>query len=532
MSQKNHNHHNNNQQNQNNNQKKAEVQEGSINTQPKDIPSLATINAINKSIAAQNAQNGIITPVEEPVGPKGKAPDTIEVAEDTTVVVDKPEDDVPLDGDEEGVEKHTVVDLDEVPEDVDISVESVDDDKKEDVTKTAIPLKLGRYAGSKKLKNIANITYGVTSKVETSPDYQSMVLDQFVQSRNADISGPKSMTRVVLPYSGFYFDLLSLSNGEQQNIYRTTAELSYLDKIIYELQVFYEHMKTNSIKAGISFDDWLMAIRLPDLWAIYWGVYNNHSPGENEYRSKCDKCNIDLVDKRDNYTGITFVSEESKEDISQNDIDMILSILPNGAGAVKMEDIPSYKKGSQIVEKEGVLPDSRIKVYYGMPSLYETIEFLRVLASKGEKDIDELVKRVIYPMRHLRLARYYMSNQDYVYALYCKCMLYVRKILAPVTEKVAPRPGEDPSAVKLKATYVDVDRPMIPLVLDNLSKKDAVELCKGTEMRKLLNKSGFRFVVRDSVCPSCGTKQRNLELDMRDMVFTRAAQDLNFLMEL
>jgi len=476
---------------------------------------IKSVDAINKLMNQGSQQNNNPPPQQPP--PQAQKVVAVEVAEDTPIVVDKDNGSDPLDEDE----VTTSIDVEDIPEDAEIDVVTDDVPEPKDTGKTPVPLKLGNHAGSKKLKNISKITYDTTSKIETAPDYQTMVMEQFITNRSVDITGSKSMTRVVLPYSGFYFDLLSFSNGELQNIHRSTSDLPYLEKIVFELQAIYSHMKSNSFKPNITLEDWLMSIKLPDLWAIYWGVYNNYSPGKNIHKSRCDSCGINLSDERDNYEGITWVSEDSRDDISQNDIDRII-------GGAKMEDVGSYRAGLKIVEKEDVLPDSRIKVYYGMPSLFETIVFLRYLTSKGENDIDELVKRLIYPTSHLRIARAFLPQADYIYTLFNKCILYVRKILAPVTETREPRPGEEPG-IKLKATYVDVNTANIPAVLDNLSKKDSVELCKGAEMWRLIRKSGFRFTVRDSICPSCGTKQRNLELDMRDLVFTRAAHDLDFL---
>jgi len=473
----------------------------------------ASVAAINQALSQTNQQNTDTQPHQPPSSKQTE----VVVAEDINIIVDDDISVTPLED-----EEPEALDVDEIPEDADVVMDSEETKEQEKPERIFTPIRIGRYAGSKKIKNLQKISYDESVKVETSPDYQNLVLQQFVAGKSSGVNGNRGLTRVILPYSGFYTELISMSNGDQQSIYRATAEQPLIDKMLYELGMFYRHIKTNSLKPDCTFDEWLSYIKLPDLKAIYWGAYNNFAPGMNTYKSPCDKCGAILNDERNNYEGITFLSDDAKEDITEKD----LAMIDNGS---KRDDIGSYKKGCTIIEKKDVLPDSRIKVFYGMPTVLETFEFLRLVAMKEDKDFDELAQRLIEPLSNLRQWVTKISHADYVYTQVLKVMLYTRKVLAPVTEKIKPGPGEDPNKVKLKVTYVDTEPQYIFAVLDNLSKKDTIELCRGKELWNLISKNGYRFTVRDSICPSCGAKQRPLELDPRKLVFTQAAQELDFL---
>ena len=405
-------------------------------------------------------------------------------------------------------------------DDVEVNIDT-SEFKAEEEKRINIPVKIGSTGDRKSIKRITNLNPGPNIKVTDTDEYQKAVIEQYItRTKGEAFIGPKSVTRVILPYSGIFYDITSYTNSDMLGIHRSTSDISFVEKIEKELYSAWEHTINNSFKRRLEFGEWLTNIKYPDLWCIYWGIYNVNHPGINTYTSNCDHCPNVIEEKRDNY-GVTFVSDNSVGDITQDDIDKIR----NG---VDREFINSYKISSTIIEKEGYLPDQNFKVFQGMPNMEEVLTFLKYLKVDLEQD-DEIIRRVLYPISWLDLERHSINKSAISKILAYKYSMFTRKLYVPVYENM-PATSKDPNAKpKVKATYVNVKPMMIPPLIEELSKDDFKELVKGRELRKMMMKDGIHFRVKDSVCPKCKKKQLDTALDMRDILFTRAETMTEFL---
>lgn len=399
----------------------------------------------------------------------------------------------------------------------------------EEEVEKVVAVKIGSSGKSQTAKHFSNFNPGNNVKVVNSDEYQTAILEQYITgTKGGGFTGPRGVTRIILPYSGIYIDISTYTNSDMLGIHRTSNDVSFIEKIETELYSAYEHtVKTSLGGAKLEYVEWLRAIKYPDIWCIYWGIYDVNHPGINTYHADCDNVNRDpdpcrthLTEKRDN-CDITFVSDESMEDI---DAEVINSIR----AGVNRTFIKSYNVAETLIEKETYLPDSKFKIFQGMPNLEEVLRYLKFLKTELNED-DELIKKVLYPISWIQYDRS-ISRATISKILAYKYCLFTRKIYAPVYEEV---PNTDSTGkAKIKVTYVDVNPIMIPALLDKLSKEDFKELTRGKELKKIMTREGIYFRVKNIVCPNCKDKQLDISLDMRDVIFTRAAALTDFLISM
>jgi len=446
------------------------------------------------------------------------------LVDDADVEIDITENEVPELG-----EFHTSLEDDfgddevsELVESDDLGDESVEISVEEEVStkdeEKFVHVHIGQHGESKASKKFANFTPSSNIKVVDSDDYQRAIVDQYiVGSKGGPFVGPKGVTRTILPYSGIFYDITTFTNAEMLGIHRSSNDMDVVEKIEQELFSAYEHTKNSTFKKELEFDEWLRNIKYPDFFCIYWGVHNVNYPGIYKYTSVCDHCNHRFEESRDNMD-ITFVSESSKEDIDQKVIDQIK------AGADR-SNIKSFLVGQAMIEKPTYLPDSKIKVFQGMPNMEDVINFLKYIKSDlGESD--DIVRRVLYPISWMALDKR-ITKSTVSKVLAYKHALYTRKLIVPLYEESETEHGK-----KIHVTYVNVKSIMIPPILMNLSKEDYKVLAEGTEHRKLMKKEGIHFRIKDSVCPKCNGAQKDTVLDMRDILFTRAASMMDSIIDM
>ena len=460
------------------------------------------------------------------------------VAESTNIIVEKApvESDAPIVEPEPTTEyqhEDDKFDLNNVDENSKIEVSTASDDDAVDSVEAEdesfIPAKIG-YSGSTKLaKQLANFKPTGSVKVVNDDDFQRAVYEQYISGTKGNgFTGPKGVTRIILPYSGIFIDLQSYTNSDMLGIHRSTSGVSFVEKIETELFSAFEHTTNNSFKKKFAtFSEWLQAIKYPDIGCIYWGIYNVNHPGINEYTTECDNwnhptkpCKTDIIEKRDN-ADITFISDGSDTDI---DLEVINSIR-NG---VSREFIKPYIIANTLIEKAEYLPESNFKIFQGIPNLEEVLAYLKFLKSDLGED-DDTIMKVFNPLSWLTFEERLSKSTLSKIIAYKYCM-FTTKLYAPVFEE---RPNTDSAGThKIVATYVDVAKQFIPQMVNSLSKEDFKALVRSAEVSKLLLKDGIFFRVRNIVCPNCKSKQLDLSLDMRDILFTKAASLMDYLISM
>jgi len=397
-----------------------------------------------------------------------------------------------------------------------VSVDSINSAKpEENVVDTSVKVRIGSTGDSKSIKKLLSINPGPNIRVEDSDEYQRAVIEQYITgTKGGAFVGPKSVTRVVLPYSGMFYDISSYTNSEMLGIHRSTSEISFIEKVEMELYSAWEHTVNNSLKRQLEFPEWLANIKYPDLWCIYWGIYNVNHPGINVYTSQCDYCPNEINEKRDNYD-ISYVSEGSKDDINQDDINNI----KNG---VDRNIIRSHKISNTLLENTEYLPEKKFKIFHGIPNMQEVLIYLKYLKTDMDVD-DETLRRVLYPISFLNIERNKLTKSSLARVLAFKYRMYINKVYVPVYEEI-PNSAKEGGKPKVKATYVNVKYALIPSLIDSLSKEDFKACIKGKELRQYMVKESINFRVKDSVCDKCGKTQLITVLDIRNILFTRAAQ--------
>ena len=409
-------------------------------------------------------------------------------------------------------------------DDVEIGIESIDSamNNSPKIEKST-NIKIGSTGDRKSFKSFSNMNPGPNIKVTDTEEYQIAVIEQYISgTKGGPFIGPKSVTRAILPYSGIYYDISSYTNSDMLGIHRTSSEISFIEKVENELMSAYEHTVGNTFKRKLDFQEWLQSVKYSDLWCIYWAIYNVNHPGVNIYNSTCDHCRAIIEDKRDNYS-ISYVSDNSIEDITQEDIDKIR----NGTDR---ELINPYKVSSVLIEKENYLPDKKFKVFQGMPNLEEVLTFLKYLKTDLNED-DDTIRRVLYPISWLTYEKDTLTKSARHKILSYKYTMFTRKIYVPVYEEMLNSDKEN-GKPKVKATYVDVKPILIPILVNGLSKDDFRVLITGKELRKMMVKDGIHFRVKDSICPKCNKGQIPTALDMREILFLSAAKGLDLLMDM
>jgi len=471
--------------------------------------------------AVVETDNVIVETSDEPITEKVNNPDVIVVDQPKVVETNSGEVIVERTGEidtEEVINIHT--ESEQTPE-VSESMEIILDtsDTSNDDIKSTNPVKIGSVGDRKGVKRISTLNPGKNIKVVNSDDYQRAVVEQYISKTSGEsFVGPKSVSRVILPYSGMFYDISSYTNIDMLGIHRSTTDISFIEKVEKELLSAWEHTVNNSLKRKLDFVEWLKGIKYPDLWCIYWGIYNVNHPGINVYKSECDHCSKVIDEKRDNYS-ISYVSPNSESDIDQT----VINKIRNGT---ERDFVESYKVASTVIEKSEFLPDSKFKIFYGMPAMDEVLTFLKYLKVDLGED-DEIIKRVLYPLSWLELERNTITKATISKILTYKYMMYVNKLYVPVYEE--SKDPNDITKTRIKATYVDVKSIMIYPIINDLSKDDFKELAKSKGLRELMLKEGIHFRVKDSVCPECKGTQRVTALDMRDIIFTRAETLMNLI---
>ena len=376
-------------------------------------------------------------------------------------------------------------------------------------------IQIGKLGTSKIASKITDFNPGSNIKVVNSDEYQSEIIKQYVIGRNnvnSIVGGPRSISKAALAYSGISLDIFSYSNAEMLSIHRGGSESNIIEKIESEMRSAYDHTVSTSLKIKLDFNEWCKVIKYPDIWSIYWSIYNVNHPGINSYDTSCDnvKCDAKISVKRENYD-LAWVDETSKDDITEKDI----SDIRNGN---QRKFINSFNVAEKIIEMEEFLPESKFKVFYGMPSLYDLLIFLRFMSTELNES-DSIINMVFKPLSWLQFEDS-IDKSTLSKVLAYKYNLYTRKLLVPISENI---PSDNPAQRKIKLTYVDANPLYIPLLINGLSKADFKAYISLSSVKQLIRKEGIVFQVRNFKCPQCGTKQKNIMLDMRDVIFTRAA---------
>lgn len=273
--------------------------------------------------------------------------------------------------------------------------------------------------------------------------------------------GGKSVFQIIAAQSGYMAKVAPL-------VHKDTVSLLYSNLSRYEykkavFKVIYD--KIVSISSGrVDFETWLKNTSVEDIETFYYGIYCATFPDEGVFTFSCPNCgnSRDLSVKHSNLFKTADNVEMKK---------LISNVSKNS------NDEASRQKYSLVGKTEAFqLPDSGIIMEIRTPSLWDSLEILRVVP---ERVIDRDTTSV--------------TN-----------MLYVKKFLIPS---------------KQKGGYIEqTDSQELLRIIDNLSIDDASELQSLVSER--VDNHRITYSIKNIKCPDCGKVVEDIPVSIEDILFT------------
>ena len=288
-------------------------------------------------------------------------------------------------------------------------------------------------------------------------------LDKDTDLRNA-IYGGKSMFQIVAAQSGYMAKVAPL-------VHKDVVSLLYSNLSRYEyrktvFKVIYD--KIGAISSGkMNFETWLKSTSVEDIETFYYGIYCATFPDEGKFSFICPKCSQDrtMTIKHSNLFKTTDKAKMRKliKDVSANST-----------------NDEARKRYSLVGKTECYeLPDSKILMEVRTPSLWDSLEILRVVP---EKVIDRDTTSV--------------TN-----------MLYVKRFLIPTR-------GEN-----LEKAYTEqTNSEELLRIIDNLTIEDAAQLEAVVSER--VDNHRITYSIKNVKCPSCGETSKEIPLSIEDILFS------------
>jgi len=274
--------------------------------------------------------------------------------------------------------------------------------------------------------------------------------------------GGKSAFQVVCAQSGYMAKVIPL-------VHKDVISLLYSNLSRYEyrkavFKVIYD--KVVSISSGsMSFEEWLKDTSVEDVETFYYGIYCATFPNEGTFTFKCPNC-----------------GEERQMAINNNNLfkttdkDKMRKLI-NEISKKSMSD--SARLAFSLVGKTEafILNDSKIIVELRTPSLWDSLEILRVVP---ENVIDKDTTSV--------------TN-----------MLYIKRFMIP-SKTISDGYSEQ------------ADSQALLRIIDNLSINDAAELQDAVSDR--VDSNRISYSIKKITCPNCHTEFKEIPTSIEDILFS------------
>lgn len=286
-------------------------------------------------------------------------------------------------------------------------------------------------------------------------------LDKDTDLRSA-IYGGKSMYQIVAAQSGYMAKLAPL-------VHKDVVSLLYSNLNRYEyrksvFKVIYDKIGAISSEK-MNFETWLKNTSVEDIETFYYGIYCATFPDEGKFSFVCPKCGQERT-MTIPHSNLFKTTDNSK---------MKKLIKDVSANATTPE---ARKKYSLVGKTEGYeLPDSKIIMEVRTPSLWDSLEILRVVP---ERVIDRDTSSV--------------TN-----------MLYVKRFLIP------SRNGE-------KAYTEQTNSEELLRIIDNLTIDDAAQLERVVSER--VDNHRITYSIKNVKCPTCGETNKEVPISIEDILFS------------
>lgn len=356
-------------------------------------------------------------------------------------------------------------------------------------------------------------------QVRKDEELEQLFLNTYINNSNGAIS-PR-ITRIPLLLSGYYAEITNYTYGDLAGIIRISRnpDLRFLRRFQEELISIYNHISWTSLtKPGerLSFDDWCAKTLFPDLDQFYYGGFDATFPGESKYNIVCGRCHQPFDIVRTNRQ-LCYALQNSGDDSLFNDL-TIKNILLGKTQPSSMKNISVYKKAHELYEGKVITPNN-IKVSYGVPSIFDVLEYLTVfeeILSSSFEDFGDLMDE--------------SSPNHNILKMYT----YIKKLTVPVVIG-KNKEGKDIIDFYCVDTTIPDDnkrienRKQIITILNRLPKDSFSQLFKGKEVAEKVKLKGIQHMIHNIKCPTCGVNITRVKIDMQTNFFTEAAQTVDLI---
>lgn len=287
--------------------------------------------------------------------------------------------------------------------------------------------------------------------------------------RNA-LYGNSTALQVVAAQSGYMAKMMPLVNKDIIGImYSNLSRYEYrktIFKIIYDKIVAFSFGK-------MSFEEWLKNTSVEDIETFYYGVYCATFDNQGKFTFKCPKCGNEETLKV-NHAGLFKTANNEK---------MKQHIREVSKNATTREAMQQY---SMIGKTEAFqLPDSGIIAEVRTPSLWDSLEILRVVP-------DSVIDRDSTSVTN---------------------MLYIKRFLIPVkTEEISGYTEQ-------------LDAQEILRIIDNLSPDDASILQETISDR--VDDNRISYSIKNVKCQKCNNEISEIPISIEDILFSLIFEKMN-----
>lgn len=285
-------------------------------------------------------------------------------------------------------------------------------------------------------------------------------LEKDIDIRSA-LYGNKSLFQIVAAQSGYMAKVTPLVHKDIINLlYSNLSRYEYrkaVFKVVYD--------KIYAISSGkMGFEEWLKKTSVEDIETFYYGMYCATFPDEGKFTFICPECE---EEKTVNIKHGNLFKTTDKASMKK----LIKEVTANS-----MSDEARAKYSLVGVTEAYQLADSNIVVEVRVPSLWDSLELLRVVP---EKEID----------------------RD---ALSATNMLYIKRFLIPSSKR---------DGYIEQGNSLDILR-----IIDNLSIDDANQLQDIVSER--VDEHRISYSIKNLKCPKCGKVIDETPISVEDILFS------------
>ena len=273
--------------------------------------------------------------------------------------------------------------------------------------------------------------------------------------------GGKSAFQIVAAQSGYMAKVSPLVNKDVINLLYSNLSRYEYRKSVYK--VIYDKIIAIS-SCNMTFEGWLKATSVEDIETFYYGVYCATFPNQGTFSFMCPNCGNEETLKIEHNNLVKTANKTKMKNL----------IREVSTNAITQEAMQKY---SLVGKTEAFqLSDSRIIVELRTPSLWDSLEILRVVP---ESVIDRDTTSV--------------TN-----------MLYVKRFLIP--SKNADGYTEQ------------LDHQEVLRIIDNLTLDDANDLQEAISER--VDDNRISYSIKNIKCPRCANEIKETPISIEDILFT------------